>query len=929
MSTADVSHEFETKHAGAAGAKTFSVALIGPDKGRRSTMRNALAETNRATVKEFDSYPPGHDHLVKLMASVDLIAIDLDSNPDVAVGLMEQAKAGEAGKVIVYSERADRELAGRAMHAGARECLQLPLEQGAMDGALTRIETTPREKTMSSGKPLGKLLVFVGSKGGSGVTTVACNVAIALAHQSDQRTLLVDLALPIGDVALSLGIAAHNSTDDALRGIDHLDARQLESLLVRHQSGVYVLAAPTKVPEVEVSEDAIDKLIAIARQDFDQVIVDVGSRIDVSAKALFAVASTIYLVTQTGISDLRNSNRLISQFFNEGNQNLEIVINRFESRSNETVNEDVITKALGRPVGWKIPDDQDAARALQHDAGPGGARISRISLEMASSITGRPMQDEFGGSGRGQGDSGNVETSEWDSIPDTARATATVTWPTPQLITYGDKLGNTQLNATASVQGSFVYTPGPGYVLPAGTHTLWVTFTPSNSDGAAPLQAAVSIVVVKATPEIHWATPAEIECGTALSDVQLNARAPIPGRFGYSPAHGEMLPPGPHKLSVTFTPSDGANYNSAMATTQLSVARARAAIHWPTPDPITYGTQLTPMQLCATASVQGAFEYNPGLGAVLAAGEHKLSAGFTPSDLSDYVGSHASVSLKVMKATPSIAWPSPEPVADGTNLSAKQLNATAPVPGAFAYTPASGEILQPGVHTLSLIFTPTDSLNYTTARATVSLTVTEKIPSQINWQAPVAIPYGTALSASQLNAKASVPGTFIYTPGAGHVLAPGKYVLSVSFTPSDTEKYAASKAEVELVVEPASENDPPTSDSRLPSQWNPVATDFAPPAPPRARTAPPPQVQRAPERAPERVPERAPERAPEVEASSTEATEPQFTWTFTAINSAANSASSVATGERTAANKAPLETRTYKGAVYEKGEDGKWHLQKK
>ncbi len=79
-----------------------------------------------------------------------------------------------------------------------------------------------------------------------------------------------------------------------------------------------MLAAPTKVPDIEVSKGAIDKLIAIARREFDHVIVDVGSRIDVAAKVLFEDASTIYLVTQTGISELRNSNRLISQFFAEG-----------------------------------------------------------------------------------------------------------------------------------------------------------------------------------------------------------------------------------------------------------------------------------------------------------------------------------------------------------------------------------------------------------------------------------------------------------------------------------------------------------------------------------------------------------------------------------------------------------------------------------
>ena len=91
------------------------------------------------------------------------------------------------------------------------------------------------------------------------------------------------------------------------------------------------------------------------------------------------------------------------------------------------------------------------------------------------------------------------------------------------------------------------------------------------------------------------------------------------------------------------------------------------------------------------------------------------------------------------------------------------------------------------MHELSATFTPMDTLNYTTVTCHVPLAVTEKLPALINWPVPSAISYGTALSAAQLNATASVPGTFVYTPSAGHVLAPGKYTLSALFTPSDTE----------------------------------------------------------------------------------------------------------------------------------------------
>ncbi len=456
--------------------------------------------------------------------------------------------------------------------------------------------------------------------------------------------------------------------------------------------------------------------------------------------------------------------------------------------------------------------------------------------------------------------------------PADARTIPTITWPTPDPIAYGNKLTFAQLNATASVEGTFVYTPGPGYVLPVGTHTLWVTFTPADSGGYAPLQAATSIVVAKATPALSWPTPAGIIYGAALDDAQLNASAPVPGRFDYSPAPGEVLPPGTHTLSVTFTPADSANYATAQATVVAHCGQSqRLPSNGRRPIRLRTARSSAPRNSVPWPSVPGTFEYNPGLGAVLAAGEHKLSAVFTPADTLAYSTSQTAASLTVTKATPAITWPAPDPIAQGAAIGATQLNATATVPGSFAYTPAAGEILAPGVHELSVTFTPTDTLNYTTARAVVPLTVTEKLPPVITWPAPSAISYGAALSATQLNATASVPGTFVYTPSAGHVLAPGRYTLSASFTPSDTEKYATAQAAVVLRVEGL----------------------------------------------------------PDTASAPTAAAEPPHTWTFTAVNPAsADSALAEETGQQTATQTNPRETRTYKGAVYEKGEDGQWHLQK-
>ena len=179
-----------------------------------------------------------------------------------------------------------------------------------------------------------------------------------------------------------------------------------------------------------------------------------------------------------------------------------------------------------------------------------------------------------------------------------------------------------------------------------------------------------------------------------------------------------------------------------------------------------------------------------------------MSVAFTPTDTTDYSNASATVQLSVTKAPATITWANPAAIVFGTPLSATQLNATANVPGTFVYTPSAGTVLTAGIQTLSVAFTPTDTTDYTTASATVQLSVT-KAPTTITWANPAAIVYGTPLSATQLNATANVPGTFVYTPSAGTVLTAGIQTLSVSFTPTDSTDYSSASASVQLLVNKA------------------------------------------------------------------------------------------------------------------------------
>jgi hypothetical protein len=122
--------------------------------------------------------------------------------------------------------------------------------------------------------------------------------------------------------------------------------------------------------------------------------------------------------------------------------------------------------------------------------------------------------------------------------------------------------------------------------------------------------------------------------------------------------------------------------------------------------------------------VPGRFVYNPASGTVLKAGAQTLSVTLTPNDSANYSTATQSVTINVSKATPVITWANPSDITAGTALGSTQLNASANLPGTFAYTPAAGTILSAGGgQTLSASFAPTDTTDYTTAIKSVLINV--------------------------------------------------------------------------------------------------------------------------------------------------------------------------------------------------------------
>lgn len=374
---------------GAPGTVALSIALIGPEHGTRKELASVLGSLQCGTVLEYASYPE-LDEVPKLIElSYEVVMVDLDASPEYALDIVESICGQTSATVMVYSAQAEPEWMIRCMRAGAREFLAHPFTCASVAEALIRASAR-QPRSRSPKQTAGALSIFFGAKGGSGVTTLACNFALLLARESGSKTLLIDLDLPLGDVSLGLGIAATYSTRDALENSARLDSTFFAKLLVQHSPGFYVLPSPGIASATEASREAVQKLLAVARQNFDYVVIDAGARLNARELLLFEQDARFYLITLLGIPDLRNANRIITKFFSSPNSKLEIVLNRYAPAS-LGLDDSQITKALTRPAQWKIPEDSLNARKAQNTGTPLGltdTAVSRAMLKMARACCG-------------------------------------------------------------------------------------------------------------------------------------------------------------------------------------------------------------------------------------------------------------------------------------------------------------------------------------------------------------------------------------------------------------------------------------------------------------------------------------------------------------------------------------------------------------
>jgi pilus assembly protein CpaE len=373
-----------------------AIVLICPNEEHRRALTRALEAQHATIVSELALYPT-YNHLLKVIElDCSAFVVELDTDSDAGLELVETICSRKAdATVMVYSATHNSDLLVSSMRAGAREFLSGTVAPAVLADALLR--SSARRAEHAGKKVGGKVLMFWGAKGGSGVTTLAANFAIALRNEAAAEVALVDLNPQLGDAAVLLGATPRFTIADALLNPDRLDEDFVASLATEHRSGISIFAAPDAYSSsLAIDARTIGRLVDLIRSQFPYVVIDAGLGLGHGAEPLFQIAASIYLVTQLDIPSLRNSQRFISYLQSYGEPRVELVLNRFEHRRTE-FDDERLSKALGLTPRWKVPNDYEAVRRASNAGAPviwERSPVAKVLRQMARAACGKPLEAE-------------------------------------------------------------------------------------------------------------------------------------------------------------------------------------------------------------------------------------------------------------------------------------------------------------------------------------------------------------------------------------------------------------------------------------------------------------------------------------------------------------------------------------------------------
>jgi pilus assembly protein CpaE len=291
-----------------------------------------------------------------LQRNPDVCVIDFDNDRTVAASRAEQIKTAIPGvAVFALASDSNPERIIDAMRSGCSEYLLKPPVRDRVVDSLLKHEQKKKER--SAPVKRGKVYSFVGVKGGTGVTTLACNIA-TMAAQSGVKTLLIDQHPDLGDVSVYLSLGPHQyHFFELVHNIHRLDSELLEGFLVKHSSGLHVLPAPDSLGAgSKVPESAVESTIDFLREEYDLVLIDCAPGLNAYNVGAIDRSDAVFVIAAPELPSVRNLVRYLEHLkrFNCPKEKTRIIINRYDKRS--AIREDQIEKTIRMPITLLVPN---------------------------------------------------------------------------------------------------------------------------------------------------------------------------------------------------------------------------------------------------------------------------------------------------------------------------------------------------------------------------------------------------------------------------------------------------------------------------------------------------------------------------------------------------------------------------------------------
>lgn len=320
-------------------------------------------------------------------AIVDVVCVELDeTNPDRTLvsmkGLLEKNPDAE---VFLTASRSDSQVMLEAFRIGIKEFLPQPINRKEFDAAVSRLKERLKSKEGRRSIKGGKVVAFLGAKGGIGTSTLAVNLAMSLRQlHKEKQVALVDLNLDDSDLPLFLDLQPGKGFRDLARDLSRMDATFVQSLMSKHESELHVLQSGLTGAEGALGEPipggASLHTLEVMRSMYDHVFVDCGHTLNPGTREALDFASMVVLITTLSLPSIRRAKQFLQTMREAGfdREKVTIVVNRYQSSDAELLQH--AEGLFDQKVGWLVPNDYPMASSSLNKGVPLTVHAPRAAL---------------------------------------------------------------------------------------------------------------------------------------------------------------------------------------------------------------------------------------------------------------------------------------------------------------------------------------------------------------------------------------------------------------------------------------------------------------------------------------------------------------------------------------------------------------------